>query len=325
MSKTNLPQKMKFSTAITTEKYRTLISNTLGDPERAKRFVATITSAVAVNPALQECDAGTILAGALLGESLDLSPSPQLGQFYLVPFECKLKDEKGKTLFLLDEAGNKVKDEKGKWIALTEKRAQFVLGYRGYIQLAIRSGCYKHINVLDVKEDEFITYNPFTEEFAARWITDPYAREKMRTVGYVAMFEYLNGFRKLIYWTKEQMILHAETYAHISAEALRRLEAGEIPDSELWKYSSFWYKDFDAMAKKTVLRQIISKWGVMSAEMQSAFESDYTLSRIDKGGKIEKDLLDDEDAGLGSQIIPPGSPITPEGTQVIEQINLNDV
>lgn len=87
----NTQQKPKFSVAITTTGYQKLINNTLGDPDRAKRFVANITSAVAVNPALQECEAGTILAGALLGESLNLSPSPQLGQFYLVPFKSKAK------------------------------------------------------------------------------------------------------------------------------------------------------------------------------------------------------------------------------------------
>ena len=81
-------QKPKFSIAITTKGYKDLINNTLGDPERAKRFVASITSAVAVNPALQDCDAGTILAGALLGESLNLSPSPQLGQYYLVLYDA---------------------------------------------------------------------------------------------------------------------------------------------------------------------------------------------------------------------------------------------
>ena len=85
-------QKQKFSVAISTDAYRNLINNTLGDPERSRRFVASITSAVAVNPALQDCTPSTILAGALLGESLTLSPSPQRGQYYLVPLENKLKD-----------------------------------------------------------------------------------------------------------------------------------------------------------------------------------------------------------------------------------------
>ena len=91
MAKAVQPKKLYFSQAMQTEKYKKLINNTLGDPVRAARFAANITSAVAVNPTLQECDAGTILAGALLGESLLLQPSPQLGQFYLVPFESKAK------------------------------------------------------------------------------------------------------------------------------------------------------------------------------------------------------------------------------------------
>lgn len=81
--------KPKFSVAIQTDTYKNLISRTLGDENRAKRFVASISSAVATNPALQECEAGTILSGALLGEALDLSPSPVLGMFYLVPYEDK--------------------------------------------------------------------------------------------------------------------------------------------------------------------------------------------------------------------------------------------
>ena len=81
--------KPKFSVAIQSDMYKNLINNTLGDPERAKRFVASISSAVAINSALQECDAKTVLSGALLGEALELSPSPQLGLFYLVPYNNK--------------------------------------------------------------------------------------------------------------------------------------------------------------------------------------------------------------------------------------------
>jgi len=114
---TAVSQKPKFSAVISTAGYQRLINNTLGDPERSRRFVAAITSAVAVNPALQECEPGTILAGALLGESLNLSPSPQLGQYYLVPFEQKLKGPDGKTAWVLDENGKHVLDSKGKWMA----------------------------------------------------------------------------------------------------------------------------------------------------------------------------------------------------------------
>lgn len=325
MSKTNLPQKPKFSVAITTEKYRSLVNNTLSDPERAKRFIATITSSVAVSPALQKCDAGTILAGALLGESLNLSPSPQLGQFYLVPFECRIKDQNGKTVWLTDPDGNFLKDDNGRKIAATEKRAQFVIGYKGYIQLAIRSGYYKHINVLEVKQGEFISYNPFTEEFSAKWYKFPEEREQIPTVGYVAVFEYLNGFKKLIYWTKDQMIRHAETYSHISSEVLKKIESGEIPDEEMWKYSSFWYKNFDAMGKKTMLRQLISKWGVMSIEMQKAFEGDYCISDIDGNSFLPEAPDREQKPTSDSPILPPGDNLIPNVTGVVEKIDLNDV
>lgn len=135
-------QRPKFSVAITTTGYQNLIKNTLNDPKRAARFTAAITSAVAVNPALQDCEAGTILAGGLLGESLNLSPSPQLGQYYLVPFKQKAK---------YDRSGNLLKP------ACTN--AQFVLGYKGLVQLAIRSGQYKHLNVLEIKEGELVIWN----------------------------------------------------------------------------------------------------------------------------------------------------------------------
>ena len=149
MSAKMMPQrKPRFSEAIKTKGYQSLIYNTLGDPSRAQRFIASITSAVAVNGQLQECDAGSILAGALLGESLGLQPSPQLGQYYLVPFDCKVKGPDGKALYKTDENGNKLKDAKGHWIAVTEKKAQFVLGYHGYIQLALRTGQYRDMGFL---------------------------------------------------------------------------------------------------------------------------------------------------------------------------------
>ena len=225
-------QRPKFSTMISTEGYQKLINNTLKDPKRAQRFVASLTSAVATNPALQECDPATILSGALLGESLNLSPSPQLGQYYLVPFNNTKKGCKD---------------------------AQFQLGYKGYIQLALRSGYYKHLNVIAVKDGEMVRFDPLTEDVEIRLNPDELARESAPTVGYLAMFEYLNGFRKTIYWSREKMEAHALRYSKGYAAK---------------KGYTFWEKDFDAMAFKTMLRQLISKWGVMSIDLQTAFEAD---------------------------------------------------
>lgn len=259
MAKAVQPKKLYFSQAMQTEKYKKLINNTLGDPVRAARFAANITSAVAVNPTLQECDAGTILAGALLGESLLLQPSPQLGQFYLVPFESKAK-----------------RDRQGNVIKPACLKAQFVLGYKGYIQLALRTGQYKRLNVLEVKSGELGGWDPFEERFhEMHFIENFEKRAAMPTVGYIAHFEYINGFQKTLYWTADQMMSHADKYSPaFSAAAYKKLLNGEIPQNELWKYSSFWYKDFDGMAKKTMLRQLISKWGIMTAEMTMAYERD---------------------------------------------------
>ena len=250
MAKAVQPQKIRFSQAIQTPLYKNLVNNTLGDPVRAGRFIANITSAVAVNAELQKCDPGTILAGALLGESLFLQPSPQLGQFYLVPFKSKAK---------YDREGQMIEPEKFK--------AQFVLGYKGYIQLALRTGQYKRLNVLEVKNGELSGWDPFEERFhEMHFIEDFEKRMSMPTIGYIAHFEYINGFEKTLYWTADQMMAHADKY--------KKLLNGEIPQEDMWKYSSFWYRNFDGMAKKTMLRQLISKWGIMTVEMTTAYERD---------------------------------------------------
>lgn len=309
--------KPKFSVAINTEKYKQLINNTLGDPERAKRFVGAITSAVAVNPELQKCEAGTILAGALLGESLNLSPSPQLGQYYLIPFDCKLRGDDGKILYLKDESGQYIKDDKGNLIPVVEKRAQFCLGYKGYIQLALRSGQYKALNVVAVKEGELISWNQFTEELKCVW-NETEEREHLKTVGYAARFEYLNGFTKTIYWTKEKMLAHADKFSPaFSAKNMERIENGQVPDNEMWKYSSFWYKNFDEMAMKTLLRQLIGKWGVMSTEFCSAYEHDNKTVSTDGSGVFSS--IEEIPAPITN------AQIAPEATSVAQKVNLNDI
>ena len=247
-------QRPKFSAMISTPGYQKMINNALKDPGRARQFVAAITSAVAINPLLQECDPATILSGALLGESLNLSPSPQLGYYYLVPFNNTKKGCKD---------------------------AQFQIGYKGYVQLALRSGQYKRINVLDVKAGELKRWNPLTEEITIEVMMDEKARETAETIGYVASLEYLNGFTKTIYWSREKMENHALKYSKGYAAK---------------KGYTFWEKDFDAMAFKTMLRQLLSKWGAMSIEMQKAFEVD--ASETDDANYIQVDdapTLEDSD------------------------------
>lgn len=248
-------KKQQFQAFIKNDQVLKNISSTLGDQTRTQKFVASVISAVSNNPQLQECQAPTIISAALLGEALNLSPSPQLGHYYMVPFQDK---KAGVT------------------------NATFQLGYKGYIQLAIRSGQYKKLNVIAIKEGELISYNPLDEELNVQLIEDEYEREQRPTIGYYAMFELVNGFKKTLYWSKRKMMAHAEKYSSAfkfngGAESLEKLEAGQIPQKDLWKYSSFWFKDFDGMAYKTMIRQLISKWGIMSIDMQTAFTNDMAF------------------------------------------------
>ena len=266
-------RKPKFSEAMATPIYKNLVMSTLGDAEVARRFTASIMSAVAQTPALQECTPATILTGALVGESLKLSPSPQLGQFYLVPFKSKEKRDKNGNL--VEEACTK---------------ATFVIGYKGYVQLALRSGQYRKLNVIEIRQGELISYDPLNEDISVSMVEDFEAREKLPVIGYYAMFEYVNGFRKAVYWTKKHMMRHADQFsAAFSAKAYEDIQAGKVAQGDMWKYSSFWYKDFDDMAKKTLLRHIISRWGIMSIDLQNAIERDETMMDIDRKGNIVTD------------------------------------
>ena len=233
---------------LTQDAVKNQINQVIGG-KNGQRFISAVVSAVNTNPMLQECTNQSILSAALLGESLNLSPSPQLGQYYMVPYDDK---KKGKV-------------------------AQFQLGYKGYIQLAIRSGQYKKLNVLSIKEGELIHFDALNEEIEVRLIEDEEQREKAATIGYYAMFEYVNGFRKAIYWSKAKMEAHALKYSKGYASDKRNGTA--------W---TFWSKDFDGMAYKTMLRQLISKWGIMSIDMITAYDADTAIINED-GSKVYVD------------------------------------
>lgn len=247
--------KPKFSVVIQSDAYKKLINNTLGDTNKATRFIASISSAVATNPQLQECEPNTIISGALVGAALDLSPSPQLGQYYLVPF----KNNKKGTI-----------------------EAQFILGAKGYKQLAIRSGQYKDLDFIEVRDGEYLGRDEETGKQKFKFISDEALRESKPIIGYLAYFELLNGYRKQIYWSKEKMLNHADKYSKaFNKSDYEKLLAGQIPEKDMWKYSSYWYQDFNGMSEKTLYRQLISKHGVMSIEMQDAFTKDMAVMKED--------------------------------------------
>jgi len=264
-SLTKANAKVGITTYLTNDSVKQQINSIIG--QSSGKFITSIISAVNANPALQECTNSSILSAALLGESLKLSPSPQLQNFYLVPYKDK---EKGMV-------------------------AQFQLGYRGYVQLATRSGVYRKLNVLPIKKGELIKFDALNEEIEVNLIADEEEREKAETIGYYAMFEYLNGFRKAIYWSKTKMLAHADRYSKaFSKDTYQKIQEGKIPANEMWKYSSPWYSSFDDMGCKTMLRQLISRWGLMSVEMEKAYTSDMATINED----LSPTYVDTEDTPL---------------------------
>ena len=153
---------ISFTQFIQTKAVQSSVNSILGDDKRATRFIASLTTAVSVNPALKECDPHSVLSAALLGEALELSPSPQLGQFYMVPFGDKNS---------------------------AVKKAQFILGFKGYLQLAIRSGQFRKITAIEIKEGELKSFDPVHDSIDLVVVTDPAKRRLAKTVGYYGFFE----------------------------------------------------------------------------------------------------------------------------------------
>lgn len=283
-----------FSQFLGSEGVKKSLANSLGNPKSVEKFTSSILSAVSVNPGLQKCDFSTVVSAGLLANALNLSLSPSLGFAYIIPFEDRKNDRSVAT---------------------------FVLGYRGYIQLAVRSGYYERINVVEVREGELLKRDDLNEEYEIRQIEDDEVRENTPVVGYLATFKYISGFRKTIYWSKKKMISHADRYSKAFSAAATTgrypkvsfadYEAGKYDKADEWKYSSYWYKDFDGMAKKTMLRQLISKWGIMSIDMQTAYDADIANETKYEDGvsdvsftvqaDVENDLFDGEETAPAAE------------------------
>lgn len=254
LTKAKGTQKMGFTAYLTQDAVNAQIAKVVGG-KNSTRFISSIISAVQTNPQLQECTNQSILSAALQGEALKLPPSPQLGYFFMVPFNNRKKGF---------------------------KEAQFQLSAKGYKQLAMRSGQYLDIDVLYIRDGEYLGRDKFTGKQKFEFIEDDDIRENTPIIGYLAYFEMLNGFKKQLYWTKSKMEKHADKYSQaFSLEAAKKLAEGKIPQSELWKYSSYWYTSFDEMAEKTMIRQLLSKWGMLSIEMAQAYDADMAVINED--------------------------------------------
>lgn len=205
--------------------------------KRAPQFVTSLVSAANNDKNLAACEPQSVVTAALTAASLDLPINSNLGFAYLIPY----------TL------------DRGKKTERTE--CQFQMGYKGFIQLAQRSGFYKTINATDVREGEIVKHDRLSGEIEFAWIDDDIEREKKPVIGYIAYFRLLSGFEKTFYWTKEKCEAHAKKYSKNYA-----------------KYGSGLWKDaFDDMAKKTVLKLLISKFGPLNTQLQKAIDEDQTV------------------------------------------------
>jgi recombination protein RecT len=184
--------------------------------KRAPQFMTSIVNLYSSEKTLQKCDPMSVISSAMVAATLDLPIDKNLGYAWIVPY------------------GN---------------HAQFQLGYKGYIQLALRTGQYRAINVIKVYEGQLKKWNPLTEELEL----DFEAKKSDVVIGYAGFFELINGFCKTVYWTKEQIEAHRKRFS---------------------KSDFGWKNDYDAMAMKTVLRNMLAKWGILSIEMQNAFNED---------------------------------------------------
>lgn len=200
--------------------------------KRSAQFVTSLVAAANANKMLNNCKPESVVSSALIAASMDLPVNQNLGFAYLIPYKTK----EGEV-------------------------CQFQMGYKGFIQLAQRSGFYKTINASEVKEGEIVKFDRLSGEIEFSWIDDDEKREKAETVGFVAYFRLLNGFEKSLYMTVEELNAHAEKYSKNFA-----------------KYKSgLWVDSFDSMAKKTVLKLLISKFGPLNTQLQKAIAEDQTV------------------------------------------------
>lgn len=188
--------------------------------ERAPQYMSSIVNLVNSDVNLKKCEPMSIIASCMVAATMDLPIDKNLGYAWVVPYGTK---------------------------------AQFQMGYKGYIQLALRTGQYKAINVVEIREGELISWNPLSEEVEI----DFTKRKSDKVIGYAGYFKLLNGFEKTVYWSREDVEAHAKKF------------------SKTYSFKNgVWQTDFDSMAKKTVLRNLLSKWGILSIEMQKAYSAD---------------------------------------------------
>lgn len=227
-----------FNAVLIADNTKNYLSNVLRD--NAKAFTANITALVSSNTNLQRCEPTSLIYAGIKATALDLPLDQNLGFAYVIPYENR---KAGKV------------------------EAQFQLGYKGYIQLAIRSGQFRTINVVEIRDGELVGFNLLTGEMMFEAVEN---REQKPVIGYAAYFKLLNGFEKTLYMTTGEMQAHAKRYSQTYGS-----------NTEYICNSSKWSTDFDAMAKKTALKLLLSKYAPLSVEMRDAYKADQAVIGAD--------------------------------------------
>ena len=217
----------------------TKLNSVLGSEKKAAAFASSVISVANGNSLLRNANPMTVLGSAMVAATLDLSVVPTLGMAYIVPYKGQ---------------------------------AQFQLGWKGLVELAMRSGQYKNIIVEEVHEGELVKKNKFTGDYEF----DEDAKTSDNVIGYMANFQLTNGFSKTIYWTIDEVKAHATKFS----QAYR---GGR---------NTPWVTDFDAMAKKTVLKSLLSKFGPKSLQMQQAvvFDQASVKPKTDENGEMDLNI-----------------------------------
>ena len=200
--------------------------------KNANAFMSSIISATKANPSLGDCEPNSVISSAVIAATLNLPIQSNLGFAHIVPYNQK------------DSSGNQV------------KVAQFQMGYKGFIQLALRTAQYKNINASEVYEGELVNHDRITGEVEL----DTKKKKSNKVIGYVAYFKLINGFEKMLYLTREQVEGHGSKYSKSYSNKYGR-----------------WQQDFDSMALKTVIKLLLSKYGILSVDMQTAITVDQAI------------------------------------------------
>lgn len=214
---------------LSTEEVKKRFTEVLG--AKAPTFLGSIVSLVSSNTNFHGVDPNSIMSSAFIAATLDLPINSNLGFAYIVPYENR-----------------------------DGKKAQFQLGYKGFVQLALRTGQYETINATEIYDGELVKHNRLTGEI----VIDETKRKSDKIIGYASYFKLLNGFEKTYFMTIDEVTAHGKRYSKSFSNP-----------------RAVWQTDFDGMAKKTVLKLLLSKFGILSVEMQKALEVDQAIVKED--------------------------------------------